>query len=82
MSKVKYVKVQNNQIIAFGEGLNHKDFKDWNPVSAGFISVGIDKNGNPIATCYGGSDSLGLKADEEDGVLATRQILGQGYWQN
>lgn len=82
--KQKYIKTSDNVIIVFSALLNHDEFKSFNPVSAGFISINAKvqkhvKQWYPITdcTCYGKSDSLGLKADEEnDTRLAKRQILG------
>ncbi len=77
MLKTKYVRTKNNVIIVFSELLLHSDFKHCDCVSAGFISIGTDKNGNPDCTCYGESISLGLKSQIEDTELAKKQILGQ-----
>lgn len=84
--KAKYIKTSNNVIIVFSELLQHSEFKDWNPVSAGFISIGIEKvegygHYQPSCSCYGESISLKLKSDEEkDTALARRQILGEGFF--
>ena len=73
---VKYIKTKNNEIIVFSELLEHSDFKSFSPVSAGFISIGIE----PRIGCYGKSISLGLKSDPEvDTELAHKQILGFNY---
>lgn len=78
--KQKYIRTRNNEIIVFPELIQHKEFKDFEPVSAGFISIGIKKvDGYPVTdcSCYGQSDSLGLKSnEEEDTRLAIKQILG------
>lgn len=81
MSKVKYIKTENNQIIVFPEYHTHDEFKRFNPISAGFIGFGVSKQGELICVCYGKSVSLGLKADEiPDAELARLQILGYGYF--
>jgi hypothetical protein len=81
MSKVKYIKTKDKQIIVFGEYYTHDEFRKFEPISAGFIGFGNDKNGFPDCTCYGKSVSLGLDADEkEDTELARNQILGYGYF--
>lgn len=73
--KQKYVITSNKEIIVFPELLQHSDFKKFNPISAGFISFGINKEGNPSCYCYGESISLGLKSDpEEDTKLAKKQL--------
>lgn len=80
MSKVKYIKTKDNTIIVFGMYHQHSDFKSFEPVSAGFISIGSDGKHFPTCKCYGMSVSLGLKADEEiDSKLARKQILGYPY---
>ena len=81
MNKVKYIKTIDRQIIIFGELYTHDMFRNFNPVSAGFIDIGTDKNGFLDCSCYGESISLGLKADiKEDTELARNQILGYGYF--
>jgi len=73
--KQKYVITSNREIIVFPELLQHSDFKKFNPISAGFISFGINKEGNPSCSCYGESISLGLKSDpEEDTKIAKKQL--------
>jgi hypothetical protein len=80
MLKTKYIKTDDGLIIVFSQLHEHKQFQHFNPVSAGFISFGVDKDGNPSCTCYGKSISLDLKADEEDTALAKRQILGYSLY--
>lgn len=73
--KTKYVITKNKEIIVFPELLQHSDFKHFSPISAGFISIGINEQGNPSCSCYGESISLGLKSNpEEDTELAKRQL--------
>ena len=75
--KTKYIRTSEDRIIVFSELQQHKEFKHFEPVSAGFISIGVGKDGNPDCTCYGESVSLNLKsAEEEDTRLARMQILG------
>lgn len=79
--KVKYIRTKDNKIIVFSELLEHSQFKMFEPVSAGFISIGALNKHEPDCTCYGESFSLNLKADEEyDTQLAKKQILGYGYF--
>lgn len=80
MAKVKYIRTKDNKIIAFGELFQHSDFKHFNPISAGFISIGIGNDGNPDCSCYGESISLGLKSLEDDTQLVKKQILGWDYY--
>ena len=74
MPKAKYIKTKDKEIIVFGEIMLHSDFRGMNPVSAGFISFGINKDGNPTCSCYGESISLRLQSDEEDTELAQHQL--------
>jgi len=46
------------------------------PISAGFISFGIDEDGNPTCKCYGESISLGLASDEEEDTFLAQSQLG------
>ena len=81
MSKVKYIKTEDKQIIVFGEYYTHDQFKNFKPISAGFISFGNNSDGFPDCVCYGESVSLDLKSDEKvDAELARNQILGYGYF--
>jgi hypothetical protein len=73
--KQKYIITKERVIIVFPELMQHSDFKDWNPISAGFISFGVNKEGNPTCSCYGKSISLGLESNpEEDTKIAKRQL--------
>lgn len=79
--RVKYVKTKENVIIVFSELLQHSDFRGFEPVSAGFISIGATDKYEPSCTCYGESISLKLKSDPEiDTELARKQILGYDYY--
>jgi hypothetical protein len=72
--KQKYIITSDKKIIVFTELLQHSEFKRFNPISAGFISFGVNK-GNPTCSCYGESISLGIKSNpEEDTLLAKRQL--------
>lgn len=73
--KTKYVITEDKTIIVFPELLQHSEFKRFNPTSAGFISFGVNKEGNPTCSCYGESISLGLKSNPEvDTWIAKRQL--------
>mgnify|MGYP001582994527 CR=1 FL=1 len=84
--KVKYIKTKDNQLIVFPEYYQHSDFAHFEPISAGFVSIGVNVNGGSgygetTISCYGESISLGLKSDKEiDSELANRQILRNGYF--
>lgn len=78
--RVKYVKTKDNVIIVFSELLQHSDFRKFEPVSAGFISIGATDRHEPSCVCHGESISLELKSDPEvDTELARKQILGYDY---
>ncbi len=80
MAQVKYIKTEHNQIITFSDLLQHSEFKHFNPVSAGFISISSSGKYDVICKCYGDSISLKLKSDEKiDSELARKQILGYDY---
>ena len=71
----KYVITKDGVIIVFPELLQHSEFRRFEPKSAGFISFGVNKQGNPTCSCFGESISLGLKSnEEEDTFIAQRQL--------
>jgi len=75
INKVKYIKTERGEIIMFGDIIQHSDFRSKNPISAGFVSFGLDIDGNPTCLCYGESISLNLVSDEhEDTKIARRQF--------
>jgi hypothetical protein len=78
--KAKYIKTKNKEIIVFGEIMLHSDFKNRNPISAGFISFGINNEGNPTCKCFGNSISLGLFSDEEEDTFLAQSQLGFRYY--
>ena len=80
MPKAKYIKTKNKEIIVFGEIMLHSDFRNMDPVSAGFISFGINEDGNPTCNCYGESISLGLPSDEEEDTFIAQSQLGFRYY--
>ena len=73
--RTKYIITKDKKIIVFSELLQHSEFKRFQPISAGFISFGVNKQGNPSCSCYGESVSLGLKSNpDEDTMIAKRQL--------
>lgn len=79
MRRVKYIRTKHNEIIVFSELQQHSEFKHFNPVSAGFISIGIREDGEVKAVCYGESISLNLKSMEEDDTVLANYQLGFYY---
>lgn len=78
--RTKYIRTKDNEIIVFSELQQHSEFRNFEPVSAGFISIGAPNQYEVECRCYGESISLELKADEEkDTKLARKQILGYEY---
>ena len=75
MDYTKYIKTKNDEIITFSQLLQHSEFKNFEPKSAGFISIGKDKDGKVSCECFGESFSLDLNSDYEDTNLAKIQIL-------
>lgn len=73
MEQMKYVRVKDyNSIIIFPQIIQHKEFKEFEPVSAGFCYVSSEK-----ITCFGESISLDLKSNEVDDTFeATKQYCG------
>lgn len=75
MNRVKYIVTANEYVIVFSECIMHSEFKEFNPISAGFISFGVDKEGNQSCSCWGESISLGIGSrPERDTQLAKRQL--------
>lgn len=71
-TKQKYVKLDRfNEIIIFPCIIEHSNFKNMKPISAGFCYVKDNE-----VNCFGESVSLGIKSDEKDSSLATKQIFG------
>ncbi len=73
-TKTKYVITDHNIIIIFPDYLEHRQFSSFNPVSAGFISIGVNGKGAMVCQCYGKSISLGLESREGDTKIAMQQL--------
>lgn len=74
----KYIRTNEDKIIVFSGLNNHSDFKNFNPISAGFIDFFIDIDGNLNCKCYGRSISLDLDSDPViDTMYAKALILGR-----
>ena len=72
MEKMKYVRLQEyDSIIIFPCIINHSDFCQFLPVSAGFCYISEQK-----IECFGESVSLKLKSDASDSKVATKQYCG------
>ena len=74
MESAKYIKTEKNQIIVFSSIIMHSDFRNFYPVSAGFIRFSTNKDGEVTCKCYGESFSLGLGSDESDTMIARLQL--------
>jgi hypothetical protein len=71
-TKMKYVRLKDyNAIVIFPPVLDHSDFVNLNPISAGYCEIYNDK-----VSCWGESITLKLKAMDDDTMIATRQIFG------
>lgn len=60
----KYIMTENGPII-FPRTMNHSDFAEYNPVSAGFVRI-IVNDGEYKFHCYGDSVTLQLRSKLED----------------
>lgn len=80
MNLIKYVRTKDNEIIVFSAVMNHSDFSGFNPISAGFISFGKNKEGNITCSCIGYSFSLGLDSKPEEDTLLAKQHFGMLDW--
>lgn len=72
--KLKYVKLKNGEVIIFPQIIEHKTFKQLEPITAGFCYIEGDRE---KVSCFGESYSLNLKSDEKQDTLdATKQVFG------
>lgn len=70
--RLKYVKLQSEEVIVFPVTIDHDTFKYLLPKTAGFCEISEDK-----VNCFGHSMTLNLKSDQEkDSLHATKQFLG------
>ena len=71
-TKQKYIRLERfDEIIIFPQLLEHSEFRNLNPISAGFCYVHSDK-----IMCFGESISLGITSMEDDSLKATKQVFG------
>jgi hypothetical protein len=75
----KYVITEHGEIIVFPELIQHSTFRYFNPISTGFISFGLNEEGNPTCSCYGESHSLNLVSKPEDDTKIAIRQLGMDY---
>ena len=75
MDDVKYIKTNNDIIIVFPSAINHSAFKNFNPISAGFVSFSVNKNKEINVYTYGESVGLKLKPHKDDKFLIESQIV-------
>jgi hypothetical protein len=76
MNQIKYIRTRDNRIIVFSGLFNHSDFRNYNPISAGFIMFEGFATDTPRCVCYGRSISLDLHSAEDDTRLANAQLFG------
>jgi hypothetical protein len=77
--KKKYVITRDEVIIVFPELIEHHQFSNFEPVSAGFISFGTDDRGQMKCQCYGKSISLRIESRPEEDTRIAMQQLGMNY---
>lgn len=71
-TRQKYVRLKEyDEIIIFPQIIKHSKFRNLEPVSAGFCSIGDN-----VINCYGRSVSLNLEGKEDDSFIATKQVFG------
>lgn len=73
--KKKYVRLGRDDIdaiIVFPMWLEHRSFRHFGVVSAGFCYIDEDK-----VRCFGRSISLGLDSQPKDSDIATRQFFDE-----
>lgn len=61
----KYIMTDNGPIL-FPESFQHSDFKQHGPKSAGYFTIGKNKNREMSVFTYSDSFSLKLKPDKDD----------------
>lgn len=82
MHRTKYVIVEDDGFlvpILFSYLLEHSKFKDWHPVSAGFVDVnaviGLAGRTTIEVSVFGRSYSLGIAAMPSDAELIRKSIV-------
>ena len=75
MDDLKYIKTKNDFIIVFPETFSHSDFRHFEPVTAGFVYIGVNSDKEITCRCYGESVGLKLKSEQEDKFLIEMQIF-------
>lgn len=76
--KQKYIITKEERAIIFSELMNHKDFKHFDPIRAGFVWFKYNPTEYMIVPrVYGKSISLNLESDkEQDEKIIKKEILG------
>jgi hypothetical protein len=78
---LKYIRFKHDAFIIFDQYFSHDEVcrsKEKEIVSAGFCDL-QGKSGEVIASCYGKSDSLGIKSRPEDSEKMTTFINEERY---
>lgn len=69
----KYIQLEYGFIV-FPETFEHSKFKFNEPIiSAGFCSIDTERE---VCYCFGGSVTLGIRANEDDSQLMRNQFFG------
>lgn len=78
MHQWKYVMFSNNNFVIFNDVQPHNSFQYHGTiVGAGFISFGVNSEGNVEVSCFGKSTSLGIESREEvDSDIINKSMRG------
>ena len=77
--KGKYIVFKHYGMIIFPLTTDHIEMKRLmkdEPISAGFITIGITTDNKAIAHCYGGSVTLKLESNPEKDSRLAEKLLG------
>jgi len=69
LKKAKYIRTEEDNMIIFSKQIKHNDFKNFCPISAGFIESYKNKDGKIKFRCFDKSESLNLGPQWDDDVI-------------
>ena len=77
MKKLKYIITKDGSPILFGNATKHNELFPKSAIrSAGFVSIDYDREADKyIATCYGESESLGIKSMPEQDKSSIERMI-------